>query len=304
MSTSSAVPTVSIGLPVYNGARYLRQTLDSIVCQTFGDFELIISDNGSVDGSGEICREYAYRDSRIRYYCNDENLGASWNYNRVFELARGKYFRWAPADDCFAPESVQECVAVLDAYPEVVLCYPQTILIDSKGSTIRPYADNLDVRDLSPVARFRKVRERIGLVNVFYGLVRLDSLKQTALLGSYPGADIVLALELTLYGQFHEIPKPLFFRRMHEHASSSIKTVAGAQEFFDPKSRGHLFMRAWMHLSQHFASILRAPLSLASKAQLTAFLLRCAISMRHTLMEELAEAMRRPFLNAKRGHSR
>lgn len=304
MSTSSEAPTVSIGLPVYNGARYLRQTLDSIVCQTFGDFELIISDNGSVDGSGEICREYASRDSRIRYYRNDENRGASWNYKRVFELARGKYFRWAPADDCFAPESVQECVAVLDAYPEVVLCYPQTILIDSKGSTIRPYADNLDVRDLSPVARFREARKRIGLVNVLYGLIRLDLLRKTALLGSYPGADIVLVLELTLYGHFHEIPKPLFFRRMHEHASSSIKTVAGVQEFFDPKSRGQLFMRAWMHLSQHFASILRAPLSLASKAQLTAFLLRCAISMRHILMEELAEAMRRPFLNAKRGHSR
>ena len=304
MSTSSAVPTVSIGLPVYNGARYLRQTLDSIVCQTFGDFELIISDNGSVDGSGEICREYASRDSRIRYYRNDENRGASWNFNRVFELARGKYFRWAPADDCFARESVQECVAVLDAYPEVVLCYPQTVLIDSDGSTIRPYSDNLDVRDSCPVARFRKVLERIGLVNALYGLIRMDSLKKTALLGSYPAADVVLVLELTLYGQFYEISKPLFFRRMHQHASSSIKTIAGFQEFFDPKSKGHLFMRAWMHQSQHLASIFRAPLSFASKAQLIVFLLRCTISMRHTLMEELTEAMRRPFFSSKRGHSR
>lgn len=296
-------PIVSIGMPVYNGERYLRQTLDCIASQTFSDFELIISDNASADATGDICREYASRDSRIRYHRNEENLGASWNYKRVFELSTGKYFRWAPADDLFAPESLQQCVAVLDAYPEVVLCYPQTILIDSNGSTIRPYADNLDVRDSCPVARFRKVRERIGLVNVLYGLIRLDSLNQTALLGSYPGADIVLVLELTLYGQFHEIPKPLFFRRMHEHASSSIKTVAEVQEFFDPKSKGHLFMRSWTHQSQHLASILRAPLSLASKAQLTAFLLRCTISMRHTLMKELTEAMRRPFSSAKPGHS-
>ena len=297
-------PLVSIGLPVFNGERYLRQTLDSIASQTFSDFELIISDNASADATEGICREYASRDSRIRYHRNEENLGASWNYKRVFELSRGKYFRWSPADDLFAPESLRHCVAVLDAYPEVVLCYPQTILIDSKGLAIRPYKDNLDVRDSCPVARFRKVFDRIGLVNVLYGLIRLDSLKQTGLLGSYPGADIVLVLELTLYGQFHEIPKPLFFRRMHEHASSSIKTVAGVQEFFDPKSKGHLFMRSWTHQSQHLASILRAPLSPASKAQLTAFLLRWTLSIRRTLMKELIDAMRRPFFSTKSGDSR
>ena len=296
-------PIVSIGLPVYNGERYLRQTLDSIASQTFSDFELIISDNASTDATGDICREYAARDSRIRYHHNKTNLGASWNYKRVVELSKGKYFRWAPADDCFAPESVQECVAVLNAHPEVVLCYPQTILIDSKGSTIRPYADNLDVRAPSPVARFREVRKRIGLVNVLYGLIRLDLLRKTALLGSYPGADIVLVLELTLYGHFHEIPKALFFRRMHEHASSSIKTVAGVQEFFNPASKGRLFMRSWMHQSQHLASILRAPLSIRSKIQLMAYLVRSAISIRQTLMKELGEAMRRPFSSAKSGRS-
>lgn len=300
--TTSADPTVSIGLPVYNGARYLRQTLDSIVSQTFRDFEVIISDNGSVDATGEICREYAARDPRIRYYRNDENHGASWNYKRVFELARGKYFRWAPADDCFAPESVQQCVAVLEAHPEVVLCYPQTILIDSTGSTIRAYADNLDARESDPVARFRKVRDCIGLVNILYGLLRVDSLKRTALLGSYPGADIVLVLELSLYGQFYEIPMPLFFRRMHEHASSSIKTVAGVQEFFDPKSKGKFFLRSWTHQSYLLVAILRAPLSLLTRMQLVGYLLRCTISIRHVLIEELVEAVTRTFGGSTRRH--
>lgn len=301
MPTTSVDPTVSIGLPVYNGARYLRQTLDSIVGQTFRDFELIISDNGSADASGEICREYAAQDSRIRYYRSDENRGASWNYKRVFELARGKYFRWAPADDCFAPESVQQCVAVLDAHPEVVLCYPQTILIDSAGTTIRPYADNLNARESDPVGRFRKVRDCIGLVNVLYGLIRVDSLKRTALLNSYPGADIVLVLELSLYGQFYEIPMPLFFRRMHEHASSSIKTVAGVQEFFDPKSKGKFFLRSWTHQHYLLVAILRAPLGLFARIQLVGYLLRCAISIRHILIEELVDAVNRPFAGAKRG---
>lgn len=286
-------PIVSIGMPIYNGERYLRQTLECITNQTFGDFELIISDNASTDATGGICQEYASRDPRIRYFRNDQNLGASWNYGRVFELARGRYFRWAPADDAVAPESLQECVAVLDANPEVVLCYPQTILIDSSGSMIRPYADNLDLRDASAVARFQKAIERIGLVNVLYGLIRVESLSHTALLGGYPGADIVLVLELTLYGQFHEIPKPLFFRRMHEHASSSIKTLAGVQEFFNPASRGHFFVRSWTHYNRHLVSVLRAPLNLASKAQLTAFLMRRALSLRRTFLRELAASIGR-----------
>jgi glycosyltransferase involved in cell wall biosynthesis len=290
------LPKVSIGMPIYNGERYLRQALDAIAGQTFADFELVISDNASTDATGDICREYARRDSRIQYYSNEENRGASWNYNRVFELSRGKYFRWAPADDVFGPESLQHCVAVLDAYPEVVLCYPQTILIDANGSTIRSYADNLDLPSPSPVDRFRQAHERIGLVNVQYGLIRSDSLRQTARMGNYPGADVILVLELTLYGRFHEIPKAMFYRRMHESASSSIKTLGAVQEFYDPKTRGLLFLRSWTHQHQKLASILRAPISLGAKARLMAYVGRCTISMRHLLMEEVSAALRQTLL--------
>ena len=85
---------VSIGLPVYNGEKYLEQALISILSQTYTDFELIISDNASTDRTQAICREYAAKDPRIRYYCNEENLGAAPNHNRVFELASGEYFKW------------------------------------------------------------------------------------------------------------------------------------------------------------------------------------------------------------------
>ena len=91
-------------MPVYNGAKFIRQTLDSILAQTFTDFELIISDNGSTDGTDTICSEYAQSDNRIRYYPNSVNRGAAWNYNRVFELARGIYFKWAAHDDLLAAQ--------------------------------------------------------------------------------------------------------------------------------------------------------------------------------------------------------
>src|SRR2546428_8185883 len=124
------IPRVSIGLGVYNGQVFLNQTLDSILAQTFDDFELIISDNASTDGTEEICREYAARDGRIRYSRNATNIGSNGNFKRVFQLATGEYFRWSAADDLFAPTSLQECVNVLDDHPKVVLCYPRTILID------------------------------------------------------------------------------------------------------------------------------------------------------------------------------
>lgn len=91
-------PLVSIGMPVYNGEKYIRQALDSLLAQDYGHFELIISDNASTDGTPEICREYAARDSRIAYYRNQENMGAAWNFKRVLDLAAGEYFMWLPHD--------------------------------------------------------------------------------------------------------------------------------------------------------------------------------------------------------------
>ena len=92
-------PRVSIGLPVYNGQEFLEETLHSILNQTFNDFELIICDNASTDRTAEICRSFAKRDRRIRYYRNEINLGAAKNFNGVFFLARGEYLKWSDNDD-------------------------------------------------------------------------------------------------------------------------------------------------------------------------------------------------------------
>src|SRR5580704_17148522 len=100
----SSSPRVSLALPVYNGEEFLHQAIDSLLQQTFDDFELIVSDNASTDRTAEICAEYVARDSRIRYYRNSENIGVVRNYNRSFQLAQGEYFRWNAADDVSAPE--------------------------------------------------------------------------------------------------------------------------------------------------------------------------------------------------------
>src|SRR6516165_10634650 len=119
----NSTPLVSVGLFVYNGERFLEETLQSILNQTFTDFELIISDNASTDRTGEIAQAYAKRDGRIRYHRNEKNMGAGWNARRVYELATGKYFRWATVDDLLAPELLRRCVEILESDPGGVLAH-------------------------------------------------------------------------------------------------------------------------------------------------------------------------------------
>ena len=111
------LPLVSIGLPVYNAERHLAKALDSLLAQDYESFELIVSDNASTDSTQEICTSYAKRDSRLRYHRAEHNMGAIWNFNRVFELATGEYFMWAAHDDLRDPRYVSACLAAMQSHP-------------------------------------------------------------------------------------------------------------------------------------------------------------------------------------------
>jgi glycosyltransferase involved in cell wall biosynthesis len=118
----SSEPLVTVGVPVYNAERYVAQSIDTLLAQTFRDFAIVISDNASTDRTGEICERYAKRDPRIRYHRNDVNIGMPGNFNLTFSMARSKYFRWATADDYCAPEMLQDAVDVMErSVPGVVL---------------------------------------------------------------------------------------------------------------------------------------------------------------------------------------
>src|SRR5690242_8395655 len=127
---------VSVGMPVYNGATYIRQAIDAILNQTFSEFELVICDNASTDETPQICAEYAGADYRVRYVRNPTNLGGSPNFVRVFEMSEAPYFKWAAHDDLCTPTFLEQSVGVLDARPEVVLCYPRSAFIDAAGRVI------------------------------------------------------------------------------------------------------------------------------------------------------------------------
>ncbi|PPS41151.1 glycosyltransferase family 2 protein [Chroococcidiopsis sp. TS-821] len=304
-------PRVSIGMPVYNGEVYLEAALNSLLAQTFEDFEIIISDNGSTDKTEDICRAYAAQDRRIRYYRNEQNLGAGWNFNRVLELSTGEFFRWACHDDVCAPELLAQCVAVLDAHPEVVLAYPKTIVINEYGQEIEKYVDGFNLRSPKPHKRFAQyqklVRHGHGCHPIF-GLIRTDVLKSTAWMGSYPSSDLVLLGELTLKGEFYEIPEYLFLKRDHPNTSvRAHKAFRKRLAWYDPNKKGQLYLTRWKWFSEYIAAIKRAQITSQEK-----FL--CFLQMRRWLMWNLAFLLKdllkatfwpvlRPFLSLELGKS-
>ena len=206
-------PKITIGMPVYNGEKYLHESIESILCQTYNDFELIISDNASDDSTEEICRSYATIDQRIRYLRNDTNVGIAKNFNRVVELARGKYFAWAAHDDKHAETFLECCHGVLEKEPSVILCYTKTKIINENGDIVATYTDDLDLRQPRPHERIRYLLIHLNLVNALYGLIRTDALKRTRLIGTYFSSDYNTLLELCILGKFWEVPEYLFFRR-------------------------------------------------------------------------------------------
>lgn len=110
--------------------------LDSVLDQTYSEFELIISDNASDDRTPEICQEFARKDPRVRYFRQPANVGAPRNFNFVFEQARGQYFKWAADNDVCDRELLKVCKKVLDERPEVVLCFGKAMAIDQDGRTL------------------------------------------------------------------------------------------------------------------------------------------------------------------------
>ena len=263
------VPRVSIGLPVYNGENYLSEALESILSQTFTDFEVIISDNGSTDGTSAIAKQFAERDPRVRYDRCDENLGGTWNFNHVLDLARGEYFRWAAHDDVIEPRYLERCVEALDARPDAVLCHSAVEIIDGDGADVGryeppPWRRNADRAHV----RFHDAVLYKGRCHLIFGLMRREALQRVPPYGDYSHADGVLLARLNLLGPFLHVDEPL--QLMREHASQ-ISTTCGVKgetgmvdylawrSWFDPKYANRVGFPYWRILGEYARSIAVVP---------------------------------------------
>jgi glycosyltransferase involved in cell wall biosynthesis len=298
-------PRLSIGVPVRNGARFLQKTLDSLLTQSCSEFELMISDNASTDQTEAICRVYAARDRRIRYYRSSEDLGVAHNYNHLFQQARGEYFKWAAADDLYEPDYVGRCLDVLECDPTVVLAYAKARFIDETDSPIEMSDPGFDLRSEATRERLRYVIYASHWVNAIFGLIRAEALAKTRLLPSYPGGDYALLGELTLAGKFVEVPHSLFLRRLHPGASSQHTTDADWLVHFCTGS-GRVCLPFWNRSYDHLMTIAHSGLSIGEKLSLVGCLGHRMLGERRRLLAELkgASAYAAGFIVGSNRHAR
>ena len=282
------MPRVSIGLPVYNGANYVAESIDSLLNQTYQDFELIISDNASTDETEEICRGYAARDPRVRYFRQTRNLGCALNSNFVFRESRGEYFKWISHDDLHAPRFVESCVEVLDRDPSVVICCPKGILIDERGQEIiikqrdgrnywvtssgaeldiRPYdrPRRLDSRDAG--VRFRDLILYTNWCLEIYGLVRREALARTSLHGTYHGTDKRILAELSLMGRFALLDEIMLFYRQHPVQAQRYQGSAVSRDLYLSGDVAQKWSKVprWNNLSGYYRAVMRADLGAGAR---------------------------------------
>jgi glycosyltransferase involved in cell wall biosynthesis len=212
-------PKVSFGLPVFNGGSMVSEVIDSILAQTFRDFELVIFDNASTDSTEATCRDYARRDSRIRYARGHVNRGAQYSHNQVVRLSHGEYFNFAGHDDKFAPRFLERCVEVLDTRPEIVLCFCNFDVIDESGALLWPGTPTPRLLQLNPAHRLRDFWRAPPVSQIDYGLIRRSALEKTELHQDWYGSDRALILDLVLLGGFERLDETLFFSREHKGRS-------------------------------------------------------------------------------------
>jgi len=269
-------PRVSIVLPVFNGDTYLKDALDSILAQTFADFEVVISDNASTDNTSEICQAYARKDNRIRYFNNKKNLGAAKNYNNVFRLSSGEYFKWMAHDDVIEPEFLEKCVHVLDRDPSIVLCSSRVKIINESGKVLGNFDISLNrVSSEKPQDRFKDlILNDVWCMEVF-GLIRSSVLKKTRLIDKYIASDRILRAELGLLGRFHEIPEYLSLSR--DHPERSVRKMPAHHlraGWFDPAREGMRVFPLWRVFFEYYRCVWRIPLNAKLRAACLMYLMR------------------------------
>jgi glycosyltransferase involved in cell wall biosynthesis len=265
-------PAISIGLPVFNGERFLARAIESLLEQSFADFELIISDNASTDDTRSICLSYARQDDRIRYFRQPVNVGAPRNWSYVSTLAGGALFKWASANDVSAPRMLEKCHRALVEFPSAVLSFGRTCLVDEESERQDFYAEDFSILDDSPSDRLARLLGELRLNNPQSGLIRLAALRQTGLDRPYPGGDMPLMVELVLRGKFLLLPDVLHYRRVGPSTFSRDLADDAHRNFYGMSRR--VLLDELMCRRDMWVGMIRAPISIAEKCRASQVLAR------------------------------
>lgn len=241
----TSTPRLSVGLPVYNGETFVDQCVESILAQTFGDFELIICDNASTDGTIGRLEHWQAVDSRVRVHRASQNRGAAANFNWAFALSSAPYFKWCAVDDLMEPDLFRLCVEALDSVPEAALAYSGAVDIDETGQVLGEiYDNNADYAFESddPVLRFKDLVCRIHSCIAVFGVIRRSVLLETSVIGPYAASDKVLLAEIGLKGRLVRVHDKLLLHRQHARRSvTENPTLRQRLQWFNPMHKGLAF---------------------------------------------------------------
>jgi glycosyltransferase involved in cell wall biosynthesis len=252
-------PRVTLAMPVYNGEAYIETAIESLLAQSFEDFELIVTDNASVDGTEGICRRLAQADSRIRYVRNEKNLGAAANYNLGYQLGRGEFLKWCAHDDFISKNYLMLSVQALDRDPDAVLAYGPSEMVDHLGNPAPAESATLTgLENPDPAWRFLRVVETGGSCGAIFGLFRRSALAASLLHQPYYSSDRALLAEISLLGRFVFVPEITFFNRAHPARSMSLTDRVARLKWQSASTNRRLalerlpllkqlFMVAWRH---------------------------------------------------------
>ena len=286
---------LGIGLPVYNGQRYLGAAIESHLSQSFGDFDLVISDNGSTDATPEICMGYASKDKRVKYLRSAENRGILWNHRRVFAAMESPtpYFRWAGADDIVGPGLLEAMVAVLDARPEVEAVMPDTKNIDEHDAIIGSMGRVLDLQSSDVFERAHDILVANYQHVIAYGLLRASTLRLMRTGPDYVGWDPVFIWELALRGKIVQLAGPVLLRRFHPGSISRVKTVKEMRKWVEPNSKAGMNFPHWTWAYERARALFACPLSTRDRLRIGMFLARYTMWQRVSLARDVTQAARR-----------
>ena len=217
-----STPKISIGIPVYNGEKFIRKCIESILQQTNRNFELIISDNASTDSSPEICKEFLNKDNRITFVRQNKNMGRLWNFHFLVTKAVGEYFVWVPVDTFLLPEFLERNIAVLESQDKVVGCISKIKIVDNSidqfetqkrilkkiGLVYRPF-DTLPITG-NYNERIRKYLKHFPW-EMFYSVFRTKALKDSVVLNPsfLVGHDAGLVLNILKHGEIQVVDQIL-----------------------------------------------------------------------------------------------
>jgi glycosyltransferase involved in cell wall biosynthesis len=269
-----AVPAVSICLPVFNGENYVATAIESMLAQTFADFELVITDNASTDRTEEICRKFADADPRVRYHRNERNVGGARNQAIAVQLSRGRYVRLSAHDDKMAPTHLQECVALLEARPDAVIAFTGTVVIDEVGAEVIRYRSMRGTAD-TPSRRFRELIFRDHNCDAIYGVIRGDVVRRVRPMENFIDGDKVFLCRLAFYGPFVSIDRPLFYKRFHP--KNWVGNWRDRMAWYNPDAKGKATFPNWLELFSYSNAVVTSPIPPLER-------LRCGATVVHWLV--------------------